>query len=105
MKQEIVYSDVNPDSEYDDCRQIEKFGVTEAGFAVEKSPEKIHNNLHQGTTYYIQIGSSKLYLEPVLKGDTKYVRTLSEDSSEDWLIRLPSQEEYRRDQENRRNNR
>ena len=74
----------------DDCRCIQQIGYENGIGTTTDTPRSIHNQINAGTDFYVESQTGKTYLEAATRGTTKYVRTESNDTSNDNLLQQPS---------------
>lgn len=86
MEYEVVCVEIDSSSEYEDCRSISRIGYE--NFARHKnSPRVVHNKIQDGDQFYIKKNGKKTFLKAVEREGTKYVRTESNDTKEDNLLK------------------
>lgn len=79
-------------SAYNDCRSITTIGIpSKSGGVNTYSPEQIHDRIEDdGDVFFVEHEGMSTHLEAVNDGDTRYVRTESNDTTEDNLLQQPS---------------
>ena len=87
---EVICVEVDPESEFDDCRSIESIGVSVADSLRRKKVDStagiIRNDLG---SYHVTDGDRRIPLRGVRGDEFMYVRTLDEDSPSDPLLDMP----------------
>lgn len=86
----------DPDSDPCDCSDIDKIGYI-AGSLSMKEVSVAAAMIRQGhSAYHVMHEGEEVMLKPAGDGRDSYVRALSEDSSDDPLLKLPLKKEYER---------
>lgn len=88
MAREVICVDTDPDGP-DDCRRITNIGYEYDVINSEGSnpPKEVHLDIKQGTDYYVEHDGTETDLIPVEQNGTKYVRTESNDTEDDNLLK------------------
>lgn len=93
---EILAIGLDEDSEYEDCRRVDKVGYRVAGSLKESQVDEVASKINSGlSAYHTNVAGSRWEVEAVTDGPTMYVRTLPEDSPDDPLLELPSISEWK----------
>jgi len=89
----------NADSPYNDCRQIDEIGFVVANNLETKTADTAACMVIQGqSAYHVVVDGERFDLHPAGESPNRYLRTLDEDSPDDPLLRIPSIQEYEREQ-------
>lgn len=86
MEYEVLCVEIDSSSDYDDCRCISKIGYKNYAKR-KKTPRVVHNKIKNDDKFYIKEDGDKTYLEAKEREGTKYVRTESNDTKEDNLLK------------------
>lgn len=83
---------IDDSSEYDDCRCISTIGIPrEGGGTNTYTPLEIYNRIEDDDDeFYVEHQGSRTDVEAVDGNGTKYVRSESNDTSEDNLLKQSS---------------
>ena len=79
-------------SPYDDCRCIDVLGFpAESGGFARRTPDQVYDLIeNQGITVLVDYKGTKKELVGATDGSRRYVRTESENTSSDILLKKPS---------------
>lgn len=89
---EIICVDVDQNSEYDDCRCIERIGFpAESEGIATRTPAEVYDMIEEdGHTIFVEHEGSETEVIADTHGDTKYVRSSPNDTEDDNLLEQPS---------------
>lgn len=91
---EVTCIELGEDSEYNDCRAIEKIGFKVASQIQKRNIDQVHNMIESSLTrYHVVVNGENIALESVISGEKRYVRTGGSDASEDPLMKLKNCEQ------------
>lgn len=90
MALQVTCVTTDSNSTHDDCRCIERIGYEVLSSTVFKTPAQMYDKIDNGTDFYILHNGTRTPLEKAKWGSTKYVRTESNDTERDNLLKQPS---------------
>tara|TARA_A100001037_G_scaffold303684_1_gene338340 strand:+ start:10690 stop:10980 length:291 start_codon:yes stop_codon:yes gene_type:complete len=86
---EVTCIELRENSEYDDCRSIEKIGFKVASQIQKRNIDQAYSMIESNlTNYHVVVNGEDIALVSANVGDIRYVRTEGSDTSEDPLMKL-----------------
>lgn len=89
MSYQVKCIELEEKSEYSDCRKIKLIGISAKHNTINKyTPARMYERIKNGKTFFVLFKEKKTYLEKAERDGTKYVRTESNDTNKDNLLKL-----------------
>lgn len=89
---EIICVDINQNSEYDNCRCIERIGFpAESGGTATRTPAEVYDLIEEGGhSIFVEHNGTETGVIADKYNGTKYVRSFLNDTEDDNLLEQPS---------------